>query len=134
MRDVNFVVTGWLFEKPGTVKNAAALGIGRGKDKTRDAGKRNRRCAHRTGFQRNIQIVTGNALRAFRAANIADYKNFGMAGGIVQFPRAIAVTGDDLAARAVDQNGANRHFVAQPGGTGLFHCGLHIDMVILHRG
>ncbi len=116
------------------MNHAATFRIGRSKHKTRDAGEGNCRRAHRARLQRHEQVVTGNALRAFLAADIADHQNFGMGGGIGQFAGAVAASGDDFPAGAVDQNRANRHFVPGAGGKGLFHCGLHIDMVILHRG
>ncbi len=113
---------------------AAAFGVRCGEHKARDAGEGDCRRAHRARLQRYKQVVAGDALRAFLAADIANHQNFGMGGGIGQFAGAVAVAGDDFAIGAVDQNRANRHFVPGAGGKGLFHCGLHIDMVILHRG
>ena len=91
MRHLRPVMAGCLFKKFPAMDNAAAFGVGCGKNNAADARERDCARAHRARLQRDIQIIFGNTLRAVHLATLADDKDFRMGGGVVQFAGAVAV-------------------------------------------
>ena len=110
-------MAGRLVEDARAVLDTAALGIGRAPIEAPDAREGNRLGAHRTGFQRDIEIAAGQPRRAKLGRGGADHQHLGMGGGIAKLLGAIARLDQHLARRAHDHR-ADRHFATRAGGAG----------------
>lgn len=91
------------------MNDSATLGVGCAEDHPADAGKTDGARAHRAGFQRYIQIIFRDSLRALGPAGLADDLDLRMGGRVGPGNRAVAA-GDDGPGLRVDQNRADGHF------------------------
>ena len=109
-----------LFEDPGTVLDAAALGVVGTEKQPPHPGQRNRRRAHGAGLQGYIQIALVQM-----PAGFADHQHFGVRGGIVQFLAAVAGPGNDAPRAAIDQHRADRDLAPRRRPARLIQCIVH---------
>lgn len=105
------MVAGGLVEDARPMLDPAALGIVGGKDQTAKMGQGDRLGAHRAGLQGHVEgaAVQPGPPQAF--GGFADRQDFRMRGGIGQFERPVAGSGQHPAL-GIDQNRAHRHLVA----------------------
>ena len=114
--DFRRVVAGGLGEKPRSVVDRAALGVGRGVVEAADAGVADGAGAHRAGLQRDIEIAIGEPGVSEPARGLADRQHFGMGGGVGIFAGAVAGARDDFAGAGYRR--ANGRLAARFGGAG----------------
>ncbi len=96
-------------EQPGAMLDAAALGIEGPEIEAADAGEADRRRAHGAGFEGDVQIGADKTRRSPKPCRLADRQQFCMGRGIVQALRPVVGTGQHAAARAIDNDGPDRH-------------------------
>ena len=99
-------------EDARAVIDPAALGIIGAEDKLSDAGMGNRPSAHRARLQRDVQIASGEPGGILSFRSLSDHQHLRMCGRVLQFLDPVAVFGQDLARRPVDQDRADRRFSA----------------------
>src|SRR5690625_766762 len=81
--DFRPVMTAAAFKNPGSVFDAAALGIIGAEDEAADAGKGDRLGAHGTRLQRYIEIAVWQARPSQQPAGLAQGQEFRMGCGIM---------------------------------------------------
>lgn len=101
------------------LQHAAGFGIRRAEIEPCNAGRRNSRGTHGAGFQRDIEIMPGEAFRPQSGTGRTDGQDLGMGGRIIHLPRPVAGARNHLSGWRHDHR-ADGHFAAQSGGTGLF--------------
>ena len=87
------MVAGGLLEKPRPVFHRSHLFIARAEIDAPDSCERDRSRAHDTGFERDIEIAVGEALRAALGRCLAQHQHFRMGGGVFQFQCAVTGAG-----------------------------------------
>lgn len=103
------VVACGLIVKFAAMQDSAALGVGCPEDHAADTGKTDGTRAHRAGFQRDIQIIFRDSLRALDPAGLADDFDLRM-GGRVRPGNGAVTARDDGSGFCMDQNRADGHF------------------------
>ena len=107
------------------MQNSPGLWIGSSKQEPCDPGVGNCGCAHRTGFNRNVERMSRQPFRPGSRAGIAQRKDFGMGCRIAQFPHSIASGSDDPPLR-VHHHRTNRHLTMRRGNPRLGERSLHL--------
>src|SRR5580698_9694583 len=105
------MVTGWLIEDTRSVLHAAALWIVGAKIEPADARQRDRRGAHRAGFERDIEVAAVELLLTEPRRRLAQHQHLGVRGRIALALDPIAGGGDHHVVRP-DHHGADRNFTA----------------------
>lgn len=85
----------------------------------------NRPGAHRTGFQRNVKVVSDQPLDAQQGAGFADCQHFGMGCWIIQLAGPVSRCRNHCPIRSNDHC-ANRHFAPRGGPSGFFKGKRHV--------
>ncbi len=109
------MMAGLVVVDPRTMLDAAALGIGRTVIKPADMGERQRGSTHGTGLKRDVDVVIDEALGAQLAEREVERNHLGVRRGVAQLLDSVGGGCDDIARRAVDDDGADRHFAALGG-------------------
>jgi hypothetical protein len=73
------------------------------------AGERYRRRTHRAGFQRHVEITSGQAHFFHKRRRLPDDDHLGMGGRIAVGFHPVARSRDDVARQTVHQDGTDRH-------------------------
>lgn len=110
-----------LFEKTWAMEHGTALWISRRENEPCHPGQADGACAHRTGFERDIERRAKQTLIAKLGRSFAQHENFGMGSRVPKLEGAIAIPGKDYTVRT-DQNRANRHFLACSSRLGFGQC------------
>jgi len=112
------MVAGGLVEEPRTVLDATALGVVGTEDEPADAGERDRRRAHRTGFEGDVEIATREPGRTDAVRRGADGQHLGVRCRIARLLDPVAGGGEHRARRGIDDHRADGHLAAPGGGLG----------------
>lgn len=106
-------MAGRLLEKARAMQNRAALGVLRPEHQPPDAGQADRAGAHGAGLQSDEEFQSGQAIGPQPRGGGAQGENFGVGGGVGGGDRSVAGAGDDLAARRIEDDCADRHFAGR---------------------
>src|SRR4051812_4750244 len=117
------MVAGWRIVKAHTALDRAALGVGGAVMEPSDARKGDRGGAHRTRLKRDVEVALGQPLGLDQGSGAADRQHLAMGGRVAVGERAVAGTGDHLA--AAHDHAADRDLAGSPGGAGLVKREIH---------
>jgi len=110
--DLGLVVGGRLLEQPRPVLDCAALWVVGAEIKPAQAGKADRRGAHRARFERDVEIAIDKTHGAELRRAGAQHQHLGVCGRIAIGLDPVAGGGEN-AAPAIDEHGADRHLAAR---------------------
>jgi len=117
------VVAGRLVEKPDAVVDRAGLGILGAVIDAPQPGMGDATGAHGARFQRHIEIAAVEPAGAASSERRPDRQHFGMRGGIVERPHAVALGGENGV--SIDDHGADRRLAVGGGGFGKLEGEVH---------
>ncbi len=112
-------------EKAPVMSDRAGFGIGSAIIEPPDAGERDRCGAHCAGFERHIEIALVEAGGLECGEALFEDEHFGMGGRIGAAAHLIACLRDDVVACAVNEAGADRHFILLRGLSSLLEGDFH---------
>jgi len=110
--DLGLVVGGRLLEQPRPVLDCPALWVVGAEIKPANAGKTDRRGAHRARFERDVEIAIDKTHGAELRGAGAQHQHLGVCGRIAIGLGPVAGGGEHLTL-AIDEHGADRHLAAR---------------------